>query len=258
MKSSLRRIRRAAALGTVFAASSAFGALTSITLPGATDTDVWPIGSLTAGPNPGYPSFPGSGAWPAPIGSATGGDATLNKTANGTGGGPYPASEGLYYGGFSGDANVNGGTLTVSDATPLTNLSTVVFQVEIGESWTYDFFNHELPTLSYNGGTQSLAATYSSLFDQQYLGTIPMPSGDEPIYRNTYALQWDLNGIADPITSFSVSFTGVQHAQLLSLQLDQSDAVLANSVLPAAVPEPSALLLAGACAGLAGLRRRRA
>ncbi len=80
------------------------------------------------GSESGYGTFPGSGNWPAPIQSNVGGDATLNKTANGAGGGPYPASGSIYFGGFSGDQNVNGGTLAVTDNSPVANLQTVVFQ----------------------------------------------------------------------------------------------------------------------------------
>lgn len=234
----------------------ASAALTSIALPGTTDNDTWSSTSLTIGANSGFPGYPGNGAWPSGIGSSTGGDATLNKTANGSGGGPYPASAGIYYGGFSSTPNTNGGILAVTDTTPLSGLSTIVFQIEIGEAFAYDFYNGVLPTLSFNGGSQNLAATYTSLFSQQFTGTIQMPSGLENLYLNTYALQWDVSSLG-PITSFSVSFTGVQHAQLSGLQLDQGTGVPQGSVLPAAVPEPSSLAFLAASLGLLARRRRR-
>lgn len=223
-------------------------------LPGSTQFDKWT--ALTAGSNPGYPGFPGSGAWPGPIGSnAPGsGDAGLLKTANGTGGAPYPAGGSIYYGGFSGDINNNGGRLAVQDATPVANLANVVFQLDIGEAWTYDFYNDVLPTLSYNGGAQNIAPTANFLLEAVDNGTVTMPTGEETVYINTHLLQWDLSAIGDAITSFSVEFNGVQHAQLYGLQLDQSDEFVAY----APVPEPTTLSLAALTGvGMLAIRRRR-
>lgn len=242
-------------------ASAASAALTSIALPGTTQTDVWARdtastdGPLTIAGSPGRGGFPGSAPWGSPILSPSGGDANLLKTANGAAGGPYPAGSGLYFGSFGSVPNTNGGQLTVTEPTAIAGLSTVVFQVEIGEAWTYDLYNDVLPTLSYNGGSQNLAATYSSLFDKVYNGTIAMPSGEETLYINTYALQWDLASLG-PITSFSISFNGVEHATLSALQLDQGSAQAPASLLPAAVPEPTALAFLAASLALTGRRRR--
>jgi len=233
-------------------------ALVAPALPGDTQYDGW-IG-LTSTNYAGYGGFPGSAAWPAPIGSnrtaantfnaAEPGDAGVIKTSNGTGGGPYPAGGSIYFGGFSADVNNFGGTLAVSDAAPVAGLSNVVFQVQIAEAWTFDFYNGVLPTLSYNGGTQQLAATASLITDQFFNGTIEMPSGPEDIFINTYLLQWDLSGVSATVSDFSISFSGVQHAQLYGMQLDQS-----NVYSP--VPAPGALALAGLGALAAARRRRR-
>lgn len=254
-------MKTALLLAFASAAASAQAAITWVpALGGNVTTDEWPVpNSLNY---PGNGGFPGASPWAGPLASSSPNDAELVKVSNGTGGGPYPATDSMYFGGFDGSANVNGGTLAVRDATAISSLMTVVFQIEIGEAFTYDFFNHGLPTLSYNGGNQGLAATYSSVYEKVFNGTILMPTGpggtdqEEPLYNNTYALQWDLSGIAEPISSFSVQFTGVQHAQLYDISLHQSDALHSASILPAAVPEPGVVGLLGLSA-LGLLRRRR-
>lgn len=222
-------------------------------LPGVTQWDGWLAvetapniwtSSLSAGQNPGYPSFPGSGSWNNPIVSkqgSTGHDAALSKIA----GNAFPSGSSLYFGSFTTSGDVLGGTVSVSDNTP-SGLTNVVFQIEIGEQGGYDFFNGVLPVLNYNKGSQALEADSHTILHQIDDGTFDAPTGPEPIYINSYLLQWDLSGITDPITSFSIDFSGVIHSQVYALRLDQS-----------VVPEPAtAGLLAGA-AGLLMLRRRR-
>jgi hypothetical protein len=213
----------------------------------------------------GTGGFPGTSAWSgktsqidSAIGDAGGtlGGATLSKVSNGSGGGPYAAGGSLYFGGFSADVNNNGGTLVVTDSSPLSGLQTIAFQAGFGEAWTYDFYNHALPTLSYttaSGTVSNVAATSSQIAEAFFNGTVSMPTGDENVYINQHLLQWDLSGVNEAITSFSITFTGVQHAQLYGLTLTQAAA-------PTAVPEPStyALLLSGVIAmGALKTRRRR-
>lgn len=234
--------------------------------------DGWSTSALVGSSNPGFGGFPGSGAWPRAITSETvhgtygNGDAGLYKVKNGAGGGPYPAGGSIYYGGFSGDTNVDGGTLATYDTTPIANLKTVVFQVVIGEAWTYDLWNHAAPVLKVNGGTvtngnlatsgESVAFAYSDILERQHNGTVTMPSGEEDVYINLRAYQWDLSSIVDPITSFSIEFTGVQHAQLYALQLDQSDAFMNYAAWQQPVPEPATIVALSAGA-LALMRRRK-
>lgn len=213
----------------------------------------------------GTGSFPGTTLWTpkaSQVNSVIGDDggtvggANLTKVSNApTGGGAYAASGSLYFGGFSGDINVNGGALAVVDSSPLAGLQNITFQVGIGEASTYDFYNHVLPTLTYTtalGTVSSVTATSSSVAEAFFNGTVSMPTGEEPIYINQYLLQWDLSGVTSPITSFSIGFSGVQHAQLYGLTLTQAAV--------AAVPEPStyAMLLSGLVSmGVVGAVRRR-
>ncbi|MDR0532596.1 MAG: PEP-CTERM sorting domain-containing protein [Verrucomicrobiales bacterium] len=224
-------------------------------LGGTLSSDAWT--NLTATAIPGTGSFPGTTMWSPVASQSGGGTAQLAKVANGSGGGPYMAGGSIYFGGFSADINNFGGTLMVQDATPVSGLQTLVFQISIGEAWTYDFYNHELPVLNLTldgGVTLSLEATYWAVTDKFDNGSVEMPTGTEEVYINTYALQWDLSNLDlatllptytgdGSITSFNISFSGVQHAQIYGMQLDQSDA--ANPNLVQSIPEPSTYVLLG-------------
>lgn len=209
--------------------------------------------------NTGYPGFFGStGAWPSPIAaqiSEGGSTANLQKVANGVAGGPFPSGDSLYYGSFGTEPNTDGGTVGVFESNPVAGLQSLVFQIEIGEAWTYDLFTQPLLTLNFASSPSiTLEATSYELLAQIYNGTVEMPSGMEDIYINLHGYQWDLTGY-DDITSFDISFAAVEHAQLYALRLHQSDEY---SQVIGAVPEPSALTL-----GLCGIaffvltRRRR-
>lgn len=247
-----------AAIGAPAAAQYTPGAaIIEPSISGVVQYDGWI--SLTSANYPGYGAFPGTAPWPAPIGSnrtpsntfnlSEPGDANLVRIAGGAGGGPIPQSAAIYFGGFSATPNTFGGTVGVTDTSPVPNLRNVIFQVQIGEAQTHDFFSGLLPTLSYNGGSQNLASAGDFLIDQFFNGTVTMPTGPEPLYNNTYLLQWDLSAIAGTITDFTIAFSGVQHSQVYGMALHQSD-------IYAPVPAPSAFALLG-LGGLALIRRRR-
>lgn len=236
-------------------AVSGDAATIALMLGGTTDYDGWQTLNSTNFSGvffPGTSVWPQTGNWtpydpdgtgPLPTAGAIGsnaagsGDALLYKISNGSAGGPYPAGESIYFGGFSASPNLNGGTLGIADTTPLSGVRTLAFQVEIGEAFGYDFYNHQLPTLTYvtASGTVTIEATYSSLISQIYSGDILMPTGYEDIYKNTWGMQFDLSSVSEQILSYQLSFTGVQHAQLYSMRLDQSTAAYTAIAFPQAL-----------------------
>lgn len=190
--------------------------------------------------NAGGGMFPGMTMW-APYQSQFWSGTTrgeLIKTANGTGGGPYPANASIYYGGASPQSNVNGGSLAAKGhAVP--GVKTVAFQFSVGEAYGYSLWDadgdgigaNDMPKLKVfdagGGLITTLSPAYAEVIKKAYNGSMEMPPGsglDEDIYINTFGLQWNLAAVEQTIGSFQVDWTGVQHAQLWSLRLDQSDA----------------------------------
>ena len=186
--------------------------------------------------------YPGSSAWTDSIGSNAdrSGDSVLVRIAGSpTGGGPYPASESIYFASSQQVPNALGGTLGIN-FTPLPGLKTLVFQIQIGEADGYDF--HEpggLPVLKVNGQTDAISASFEPVLVGRYQnGTFlsPETEQDEPVYVNTWAFQWNLDqGVT--VDSFQIEFSAVTHAQVYALQLDQTSVlqpqqVFANNQLP--------------------------
>jgi hypothetical protein len=204
----------------------------------------------------GYGSFPGNSPWPAPIRATQGStNSTLNRMAGSpTGGGPFLASESIYFGNFAQVPNALGGTLRISNSSGITNLRTLLFQIQIGEATGYDFFSPTgFPKLTLNGVTYN--ATFTNLVNRFQNGVFPSPETgkDEPVYVNTWAYQYNLtnNGFAN----YHVDFSAVTHAQVYALRWDGTS-VLQGQV----IPEPSTLgLLTLAAAGMAGyiIRKRK-
>lgn len=193
--------------------------------------------------NPGGGIFPGTTMW-APINAQLWSDGhdrgQLIKIANGAGGGPFPSGSTIYYGGASPTANTEGGTLSAKGYA-VDGIKTVAFQISIGEAYGYTLWDanssgtvelNEMPYLTVydkNGAVLSTLASqagYADIIKKAYNGSLEMPPGsglDEDVYINTYGLQWDLSSVVGDIGSFAVTWTAVQHAQLWSLRLDQSN-----------------------------------
>jgi hypothetical protein len=195
--------------------------------------------NLTSGNYSGYGSFPGNSPWPTPIIATAGStNGRLNRVAGSpTGGGPFLSSSSIYFGNFAQVPNALGGTLQISNIAPLSDLRTLVFQIQIGEATGFDFFTPTgFPTLSINGGSNSVSL-FTNLVTRFQSGTFPSPETgkDEPVYVNTWAFQWNLT---NPLTvnSYAVNFSAVTHAQVYALRTDETSVLQPTAVV---VPEPS-------------------
>lgn len=190
----------------------------------------------------GYGGFPGSAAWPTSAGSnATGSkDAELVRVAGAPGGGgPFFATESLYFYSPSQVANALGGTLRVSDPTPVTGVKTIALQVEIGEAVGYGFQSPEgHPVLKVNGQPATYAPAHKMLLNRYQNGTFESPAtGEEPIYVKTLGYQWNVASLG-PISSIQIEFSAVTHAQIYEIRLDQTDVAQSRAVF---IPEFLAL-----------------
>lgn len=151
------------------------------------------------------------------------GDALFTRVS----GDHYPAGAGLYGGASS---------FTFSDSTLASGITSLVFQGIIND---FDGSFGGTPfslTLSYNGGSQLLAATNTSFVD----------TGTAADY---YTFTWDLTGLSAPLSSYTLTLNA-GFSQMLAFQVDQVSAV----------PEPStyALLIGGLGLIGAAVRRRQA
>jgi hypothetical protein len=228
------------------AADSGFGQIQVVNFGvGSSGSDAWV--NVNSANFSGYGGFPGSSAWPAPIGSngLSSGDAVLNRVAGSpTGGGPFLSSGSIYFGNFAQIPNALGGTLQVTDSTALSDLKTLVFQIQIGEATGYDLYS--APALKINGGSSIVSPLFSGILNRFQSGTFPSPATglNEPVYVNTRGYQWDVSSLG-AVTSFSIDFSGVTRSQIYGLQLDQSSSVFSTAVIPE--PNVGGLILAGAC-----------
>lgn len=253
---SMRATGLSVAVMGLFVSISAHAQFIDPALPGITDFDGWDNLSITnpqiLNASPPFPTFTTGGApWPEPIesvltqGTPTAadddptGDAYFDKTS----GFGYPAGVSIYSTPFG------SGTFQVSDDTPVANLETIIFQVEIGEG-SSGFLAGDA-TLTINETT--LVPLFAAGFDAG--APQPNPFGGGTISVPIFSYQWDLTGLG-PVTSFDIDFgTAGTSTTIFALQLDQ------GSEFVEVVPEASSMILAGigslTALGIAVRRRRR-
>lgn len=221
---------------------------------GTTQYSAWT--NLSASSYPGLSRWPGTNNWTGPAvanaGSASG---ALKWVAAGADGGPFFSSSSIYFFSSQQVPNTFGGTLQVSNNSPLSGLRTLVFQLQIGEATGYDFYEPSgFPALSINGGAAQ-AALFTNLITRYQSGTFPSPAtgSNEPVYVNTWAYQWNLN--PTNLSSFAINFSAVTHAQVYALRMDSTTVLQEQAV----VPEPgvvSLLIIGGLVLGFILAKKR--
>ena len=216
--------------------SHAIGDFLAPSFSGTTEYEGW--SDLTVNRLTGYPTNSTStNPWPQPVapndpGSA--GNAEFDKV---TGGG-YPAGASIYN-------SFSEGSYEIANDSPITGLSNVFFQVELGGGADFTggvlgeggFFTVE-PVLNYNGGTQALDPTTSFDYFSTRVFNLPFPIEgiEDGGFTSIFALQWDMSSITDPITSYEIVWTTESFVTTYALQLDSSDTFVA-------VDPPSEMLL---------------
>ncbi len=134
---------------------------------------------------------------------------------------------------------------TVSQGTAF-DIQNVVFQIDLVEGPGSLLMTTNGPLLSFNGGSQNLAANLFLNNGQEARTTVFGPQ----TYTGA-SWQWDLSALGDTITSVSIFIPLVKHSSVAGFQVDSA------GTYTGAIPEPSAVTLCG-LAGLLVLRRRRA
>jgi hypothetical protein len=188
---------------------------------------------------PGFGGFPGNSPWLNPDKSvktagsnaSNSGDAEIVRVSGGQDGGPIFLSESLYFGSFVQVANALGGTLRVSEPSPVSGVKTVTLQVQIGEAIGYGFVQPSgAPVLKINGLATTYAPTYSKVVNTYQNGVYDSPdTGEEPVYVKTWAFQWNVANLGT-INSIQIEFSAVTHAQIYSMRLDQTSVLQSNNV----------------------------
>lgn len=219
-----------------FVAASVTHAAVTINLPGNSESAEW-ANLKNAPPYTGAGGassfFNSSAAWPAPILGNAG--ATSSAVFSKISGGGYFATASVY------DAGV-AGIYSLSDNSPLTNLATLVFQIDAGTTIGV------LPTLNFNGGSQALAADFFLSVPGNY--TASGPSGSVP--TNNRVWQWDLSSISD-ITSYEIRWGSTTNNHLTQNQIN----ITAGDTFTQVIPEPSSMLLSVLALSATLLRRKK-
>ena len=183
----------------------------------------------------GFPtSYPGAVAWPAPVAANAAGSAGSAALMKVSGNGYFSGSS-IY------DAGAPG-MFSLSDAAPIQDLATLVFQIDAGTAIGVT------PVLNYNGGSQALAAHYFAQGAGDHL-TFNFQTGQSFPSVNR-AWQWDLTGIE--VSSYQIVWGSVanNHLTQYGFQLASSD------TFTRVVPEPSVPVIVSVLS-LALFRRRR-
>jgi len=160
--------------------------------------------------------------------------------------GGYQASMGFYK--WSGGGAY---TLTFNKSDFSFDAQTVVLQLQWGLN-TAEVLTDSL--LSFNGGNQNIAATWSG--QTSLVSPVYVPSMGGTVDFSVYTWQWDLSGFGENITSVTISVNPPIHTSTSAGSLEIGGAAHPEAVFTA-VPEPSTWLLLGLGLGVVVVFRHR-
>jgi PEP-CTERM motif len=216
MKPTIRRSLTAILVSPLFLAPLHAAVIADITLTGGQNTTVWTNLKNT---NVGLAAASGTGA------------ATVQAPG-------YQAGVGLYS--FS-----TSYSCTVTQAASF-DMNTVVFQADLAPNPDFPIPFSGGPLLSFNGGSQNIAASYF-----QIQGSESRITSFGPQTYSGAAWQWDLSGYSEVINSVSIVQPFSVHTAVAGMRID------GGGTFTSVIPEPSAVGLAGLAAGLLAFRRQR-
>ena len=135
---------------------------------------------------------------------------------------------------------------TVTQASTF-DINTVVYQADLAPNPDFPIPFSGGPLLSFNGGSQNIAAGY---FAVQGSETRTTTFGIQTYTGASW--QWDLTSYGETISSISILHPYSVHTAVAGLRIDSG-----NTFTTAVIPEPSAIGLCGLAAGLVIFRRKR-
>ncbi len=201
-------------------------------LPGTTEFGTWSdLTSTNYTTAAGYNSFgTNTAGWPQPITAVTGASADAFDKTPGFGG--YPGSSSIY-------TFMSPGQWSMTNNSPLAGIETLIFQIDMLD----EFATAPEITLSYNGGSQTLAADFTA----SWAGNFSF--GEDP--SEVYVYQWDLSSLG--VTSYELNWDTGLHTAIFEMRTDSGDQFVQ------AVPEPSTYAALGGLAmmGFVLYRRKR-
>ncbi|MDP0492608.1 MAG: PEP-CTERM sorting domain-containing protein [Verrucomicrobiota bacterium JB023] len=213
----------------LLATTAASQAVINVSLPGTTTTDGWD--ELVSSRLAGYGGYPGLSPWPGSVPANVSGSSNAAEFGKTSGAG-YFGTNSFYDGG-------NVGSLNMTSTTVLSDLETIVFQVDMGAS---SFTSS--PSLLVNGSTQlSPVLSFVTEGDYSYSFGGPVSSTENHVF------QWDLTGLGS-VSDFEVQWDTASHTTIFAMQLDTGDEFVA-------IPEPSTALLTLFGLPLFFVRKRR-
>lgn len=145
---------------------------------------------------------------------------------------------------------------SLTSTSPLADLNSLVFQIFVAAGFdnpntftgAADLIGSPSLTLTLQGGGTQVIPLLSSYLNSSEASTVQFPTT-----LDLLSFEWDLSGVTQNITGYSVSWQAAYHSITYGMSVFESDAVHTSSIL--AVPEPSSVMLLSL--GALGLLARR-